>query len=209
MNTKLAAAATLAGSLAAALTMIVARLGPRRRAQTEEQLLRRLARRQERLRRRPRHHLRRHLQGRLPGQCLEIRRQGHLRHDEDAEGHGLAQADQVAERRRREARGTLARVSPLSRHQRKSASIRHAEHACPHLPAAAGVGFKPQHFDAILDGEQPIGFVEVHAENYMGAGGPPHAQLRAVARTLRAVGPRRRPVDRSARRRSTASISRG
>lgn len=48
------------------------------------------------------------------------------------------------------------------------------------LPKAAGVGFKPQHFDAILSGEQPIGFIEVHAENYMGAGGPPHAMLRRL-----------------------------
>jgi uncharacterized protein (UPF0276 family) len=48
------------------------------------------------------------------------------------------------------------------------------------LPASPGVGFKPQHFGAILEGEQPIGFVEVHAENYMGAGGPPHAMLRAL-----------------------------
>lgn len=49
-----------------------------------------------------------------------------------------------------------------------------------HLPAAAGVGFKPQHYVDILDGGQPIGFVEIHAENYMGAGGPPHAQLTAL-----------------------------
>lgn len=48
------------------------------------------------------------------------------------------------------------------------------------LPARAGVGFKPQHFGDIMNGEQPIGFVEVHAENYMGAGGPPHAQLAAL-----------------------------
>ena len=27
---------------------------------------------------------------------------------------------------------------------------------------------------------QPLGFFEVHAENYMGAGGPPHAQLGAL-----------------------------
>ncbi len=27
---------------------------------------------------------------------------------------------------------------------------------------------------------QPVGFFEVHAENYMGAGGPPHAHLRAL-----------------------------
>jgi uncharacterized protein len=45
------------------------------------------------------------------------------------------------------------------------------------LPASAGVGFKPQHFHDILSGEQPIEFIEIHAENYMGAGGPPHAQL--------------------------------
>ncbi|NTJ65354.1 DUF692 domain-containing protein [Agrobacterium rhizogenes] len=45
------------------------------------------------------------------------------------------------------------------------------------LPRRAGVGFKPEHFAAINGGAQPIGFFEVHAENYMGAGGPPHAQL--------------------------------
>jgi uncharacterized protein (UPF0276 family) len=31
-----------------------------------------------------------------------------------------------------------------------------------------------------MHNEQPIGFVEIHAENYMGAGGPPHAQLGAL-----------------------------
>jgi uncharacterized protein (UPF0276 family) len=45
------------------------------------------------------------------------------------------------------------------------------------LPRRAGVGFKPEHFAAINGATQPIGFFEVHAENYMGAGGPPHAQL--------------------------------
>ncbi|MGD9479359.1 DUF692 domain-containing protein [Shinella sp. G-2] len=45
------------------------------------------------------------------------------------------------------------------------------------LPRRAGVGFKPEHFVDILAGPQPVGFFEVHAENYMGAGGPPHAQL--------------------------------
>ena len=48
------------------------------------------------------------------------------------------------------------------------------------LPACAGIGFKPEHFGDIFSSEQPIGFVEIHAENYMGAGGPPHAQLRAL-----------------------------
>ena len=45
------------------------------------------------------------------------------------------------------------------------------------LPRRAGIGFKPEHFADILAAPQPIGFFEVHAENYMGAGGPPHAQL--------------------------------
>jgi uncharacterized protein len=48
------------------------------------------------------------------------------------------------------------------------------------LPACAGVGFKPAHFRDILAAAQPIGFIEIHAENYMGAGGPPHAQLAAL-----------------------------
>jgi uncharacterized protein (UPF0276 family) len=46
-----------------------------------------------------------------------------------------------------------------------------------HLPREAGVGFKPEHFSDIKESRQPIGFFEVHAENYMGDGGPPHAQL--------------------------------
>jgi uncharacterized protein (UPF0276 family) len=48
------------------------------------------------------------------------------------------------------------------------------------LPPRAGVGFKPDHFRDIVAARQPIGFFEVHAENYMGAGGPPHAQLSAL-----------------------------
>jgi uncharacterized protein len=50
----------------------------------------------------------------------------------------------------------------------------------PHLPARAGVSFKPQHFDAIAAAAQPLGFFEIHAENYMGGGGRPHAQLRQI-----------------------------
>lgn len=41
----------------------------------------------------------------------------------------------------------------------------------------AGAGFKPKHLGAILETRPDVGFFEVHAENYMGAGGPPHAQL--------------------------------
>ncbi|WP_091677426.1 DUF692 domain-containing protein [Methylocapsa palsarum] len=45
------------------------------------------------------------------------------------------------------------------------------------LPPNVGLGFKPEHFAAIAAEPQPLGFFEVHAENYMGAGGVPHAQL--------------------------------
>jgi uncharacterized protein (UPF0276 family) len=45
------------------------------------------------------------------------------------------------------------------------------------LPHRPGVGFKPEHFAEIDTGPQPVGFFEIHAENYMGAGGPPHAKL--------------------------------
>lgn len=48
------------------------------------------------------------------------------------------------------------------------------------LPSRAGVGLKAQHIDAILSSKADIGFFEVHAENYMGAGGMPHAQLHAI-----------------------------
>jgi len=48
------------------------------------------------------------------------------------------------------------------------------------IPAESGVGFKPEHFDAILAERPGIGFFEVHAENYMGDGGPPHRRLEAI-----------------------------
>lgn len=45
------------------------------------------------------------------------------------------------------------------------------------LPCRPGVGFKPEHFLDIDAGHQPVAFFEIHAENYMGVGGPPHAKL--------------------------------
>jgi uncharacterized protein (UPF0276 family) len=48
------------------------------------------------------------------------------------------------------------------------------------VPARAGVGLKPAHYRAILEDRPDIGFFEVHAENYMGAGGPPHRYLEAI-----------------------------
>lgn len=48
------------------------------------------------------------------------------------------------------------------------------------LPALPGAGFKPEHFADIRARRGALGFIEVHAENYMGAGGLPHAQLTAL-----------------------------
>jgi uncharacterized protein len=71
------------------------------------------------------------------------------------------------------------------------------------LPARAGVGLKAEHYRTILESRPDIGFFEVHAENYMGAGGPPHRYLSAIRETwplsLHGVGLSigvERPLDR-------------
>lgn len=48
------------------------------------------------------------------------------------------------------------------------------------LPAAGGIGLKAEHYRALLETAPPLGFLEIHAENYMGAGGPPHRYLTAL-----------------------------
>ncbi len=48
------------------------------------------------------------------------------------------------------------------------------------IPPRAGVGLKPEHYRSIVETAPDIGFFEVHAENYMGAGGPPHRYLSAI-----------------------------
>ena len=48
------------------------------------------------------------------------------------------------------------------------------------LPARPGLGLKPQHYAQIIAEQPDLGFFEVHAENYMGAGGPPHRYLSAI-----------------------------
>jgi hypothetical protein len=42
------------------------------------------------------------------------------------------------------------------------------------------VGLKPVHYRVILETNPDLGFVEVHAENYMGPGGPPHRYLTEI-----------------------------
>ena len=51
----------------------------------------------------------------------------------------------------------------------------------PLFSAQAGIGLKAQHMSAILEGRPALGFLEIHAENYMGDGGAPHRWLSALA----------------------------
>ena len=48
------------------------------------------------------------------------------------------------------------------------------------LPARCGVGYKAQHLSDILADPGPVAWLEIHAENYMGDGGPALAQLRRL-----------------------------
>jgi uncharacterized protein len=50
------------------------------------------------------------------------------------------------------------------------------------LAGLAGTSFKHEHLHAILADGPQRGFFEVHAENYMGAGGPPHRSLERIRR---------------------------
>jgi uncharacterized protein (UPF0276 family) len=60
------------------------------------------------------------------------------------------------------------------------------DHASPRaadtvLPAnAAGAGLKPEHAEDIFGQPHQVDFFEIHAENYMGRGGPPHDLLRRI-----------------------------
>ncbi|GHA40242.1 UPF0276 protein [Amylibacter ulvae] len=49
------------------------------------------------------------------------------------------------------------------------------------MPNRAGVGYKAQHLNDILKDTSVISWLEIHAENYMGDGGRPIAQLKHLA----------------------------
>lgn len=55
------------------------------------------------------------------------------------------------------------------------------DHNFKTLPFGVGVGYKAQHFSALLEDPSPVTWLEIHAENYMGLGGRPLAQLRHLA----------------------------
>lgn len=92
----------------------------------------------------------------------------------------------------------------------------------PTLPIRSGVGLRAEHYRDILETLPDIGWFEVHPENYMGAGGPPHHYLKAIREhypvSLHGVGMSiggHRPLDEAhlarvadlARRYEAASIS--
>ncbi|MCL4133260.1 UNVERIFIED_CONTAM: hypothetical protein GTU68_054281 [Idotea baltica] len=56
-----------------------------------------------------------------------------------------------------------------------------ARHQTKLLPAGVGVGYKPQHFTEITNAPGAVEWLEIHAENYLGDGGRPLAQLRALS----------------------------
>jgi uncharacterized protein (UPF0276 family) len=58
---------------------------------------------------------------------------------------------------------------------------RSSDPARPMLEAnGVGVGLKPEHAEEVLTVAHAVDFFEVHAENYMGEGGPPHHVLGEV-----------------------------
>src|ERR1700744_496114 len=65
----------------------------------------------------------------------------------------------------------------LTREVSRRAALRFPAHPAEGL---AGASFKPEHLSSIVDGPKTRGFFEVHAENYMGAGGPPHRALESI-----------------------------
>ena len=52
--------------------------------------------------------------------------------------------------------------------------------ATPVIPARAGIGLRAPHYRDMRTRRPPLAFLEVHSENYFGAGGPPHAHLESL-----------------------------
>ena len=83
------------------------------------------------------------------------------------------------------------------------------------IPARGGLGLKAEHYRAVLAAKPELGFFEIHAENYMGEGGPPHRYLTAIRQdyplSLHGVGLSiggNRPLDKSHLQRLRALIER-
>ncbi len=55
---------------------------------------------------------------------------------------------------------------------------------CDPIPVRAGIGLRTPHVPEMLETRPPVGWVEVHAENYLAAGGPRLAALERIRRDL-------------------------
>ncbi|PKM10796.1 MAG: hypothetical protein CVV13_11675 [Gammaproteobacteria bacterium HGW-Gammaproteobacteria-3] len=63
---------------------------------------------------------------------------------------------------------------------RHHSNTTNASYPSGRLPAQAGVGLKPEHYEAVLSTRPKLGFFEIHAENYMVQGGPFHHYLTRI-----------------------------
>lgn len=50
------------------------------------------------------------------------------------------------------------------------------------IPARAGIGLRHTHVHDFLNAAQPVGWIEVHSENYLGRGGPRNRALETIRR---------------------------
>lgn len=57
---------------------------------------------------------------------------------------------------------------------------RHQRRGTDPIPAAAGIGLRAPHYRDLLEQRPPVGWLEVHPENYFGAGGAPLHYLEAL-----------------------------
>ena len=48
------------------------------------------------------------------------------------------------------------------------------------IPVRAGIGLRAEHYDAVLETRPSVGWLEVHSENYFGAGGKPLDYLERI-----------------------------
>jgi uncharacterized protein (UPF0276 family) len=49
------------------------------------------------------------------------------------------------------------------------------------IPEKSGIGLRAPHYQAMIDNPPPVGFVEIHSENYFSRGGKPHHYLEHIS----------------------------
>ncbi len=67
------------------------------------------------------------------------------------------------------------------------------------IPALAGIGLRHPHIQQFLDAPPEIGWLEVHSENYLGAGGPRMAAIETIRRDFSLSCHGVRPIARQRR----------